>query len=48
MDYTSPEDLEIFHMNYMSSSNIEDFEKKCLAYNNNAIEYQTKKMEKMI
>jgi hypothetical protein len=48
MDYTSQEDLEIFHMNYMSSSNIEDFKRKCTAYNNLAIEHQTKKMEEMI
>ncbi len=45
MEYTSPEDLEVFRMNYMSS--IEFFETKCAVYNNLAIEYQTKKMEEM-
>ncbi len=47
MDYTSPEDLEVFRMNYMSSSNIKNFETKRLAYNNLAIEHLTKNMEGM-
>jgi hypothetical protein len=46
MDYTSPEDLEVFRMNYMSSC-IDNFETKRLAYNNLAIEHLTKKMEGM-
>jgi hypothetical protein len=45
MEYTSPEYLEVFRMNYMSS--IELFETKYTVYNNLAIEYQTKKMEEM-
>jgi hypothetical protein len=48
MEYTSQEALEAFLMNYMSSSNIEEFERRCFAYNNLAIEHQTKKMEEMI
>jgi hypothetical protein len=48
MDYTSPEDLEVFRMNYMSSSNIKNFETKRLAYNNLAIEHLTKNMEEII
>jgi hypothetical protein len=47
MDYTSPEDLEVFRMNYMSLSNIKNFETKRLAYNNLAIEHLTKNMEGM-
>jgi hypothetical protein len=47
MEYTSREDMEVFRVNYMSSSIINDFEKKVVAYNNLAIEYQTKKMEEM-
>lgn len=48
MNYTSPEDLEVFRMNYMSSLNIKDFETKRLNYNNLAIEHLTKNMEEMI
>ena len=48
MDYTSPEDLEVFRMNYMSSPNIERFETRRIAYNNLAIEHLTKNMEEMI
>ena len=48
MNYTSPEDLEVFRMNYMSSLNIKDFETKRLTYNNLAIEHLTKNMEEMI
>jgi len=47
MDYTSPEDLEVFCMNYMSLPNIKNFETKRLAYNNLAIEHLTKNMEGM-
>ena len=47
MEYTSHEDLEVFRMNYMASSNIEGFETRRLAYNNLAIEYQAKNMEEM-
>ena len=46
MDYTSPEDLEVFRMNYMSSR-IDNFETKRLAYNNLAIEHLSKNMEGM-
>jgi len=47
MDYTSPEDLEIFQMNYIIDEVFESKRTKCVAYNNLAIEYQTKKMEEM-
>ena len=47
MEYTSLEEFEDFRVNYMSSSIINDFERKCVSYNNLAIEYQTKKMEEM-
>ena len=46
MDYTSPEDLEVFRMNYMSSR-IDNFETMRLAYNNLAIEHLSKNMEGM-
>jgi hypothetical protein len=46
MEYTSPEDLEVFRKNYMSSR-IDNFETKRLAYNNLAIEHLLKNMEGM-
>jgi hypothetical protein len=47
MDYTSPEDLDIFRIIYMSSEEFQNntFEIMCATYNNLAIEYQSKIME---
>ncbi len=45
MDYTSLEDLEVFRANYMSSSIVEEFEMKCVAYDNLVSERQTKEAE---
>ena len=45
MDYTSHEDLEVFRANYMSSSIVEAFEMKCVAYDNLVSERQTKEAE---
>lgn len=48
MEYTSQEDLEVFrNLEVSQMSSVEVFETKCVAYNNLAIEYQTKKMEEM-
>jgi len=45
MDYTSHEDLEVFRANYMSSSIVEEFEMKSVAYDNLVSERQTKEAE---
>jgi hypothetical protein len=50
MDYSSPEDLETFNINYMSNNDFQKniFESMYITYNNIAIEHQTKVMEEMM
>jgi hypothetical protein len=47
MNYTSPEDLDIFRIIYMSSEEFQNntFEIMCATYNNLSIEFQSKIME---
>jgi hypothetical protein len=50
MDYTSPEDLEIFRNIYMSNNDFQNniFESMYATYNNLAINHQTKIMEEVM
>jgi hypothetical protein len=50
MDYTLPDDLDIFRIIYMSSDEFQNntFEIMCATYNNLAIEHQTKIIEEEI
>jgi hypothetical protein len=48
MEYTLPEELDVFLMNYMSSADDNEFETlRRISYNTLAIEHQTNIMEKM-